>query len=130
MDTETVQTQYGDVSVDVGTCDECGQTIKEDKLYEYVMIVDGEERSGHVCEYCADTGVSSIPLRDQFFAYFEDSIGENALSVFIMLTITLPVMLPALLLDGGVETHAKWVMTGTMIGTVIWTSLTWMIYMM
>ena len=128
MDTETVQTQYGDVSVDVGTCDECGQTMKEDNLYEYVIFDDGKKRTGQVCTYCADTNMTTIPRRDQFFEYFDTVAEDNVLAAFITLSIVFPAVLPAILLEDRIKSDAKWILTGATIGTIFWTHIILMIF--
>lgn len=55
--TKTVQTEYGDVEIDIVKCDSCGIDVRKDEA-KYFKIGD---RHGYACELCERNGPVSFP---------------------------------------------------------------------
>ena len=71
--TKTVQTAYGDVEVELVTCDSCGSEVKSEEAKRFVVgdpeqhndvaisFHPGRSHVGWACEYCRDNGPVEIP---------------------------------------------------------------------
>ena len=70
--TETVQTAYGEASIEVVECDSCGNEVSKDDARVFVtgdrmnersreVKVRGHTRTGYICDYCDDSGPMSFP---------------------------------------------------------------------
>jgi len=57
--TETVQTTYGDVEIDVVDCDSCGNRVAKDDTVEFTI----GDREGRACSHCESEGPVSFPTR-------------------------------------------------------------------
>lgn len=69
-ETKTIQTQYGDVSIDTVECDSCGNTIAKRDAHRFAIHngvpnprFNDADRSGYACDYCASEGPISFPNR-------------------------------------------------------------------
>jgi len=63
-DTETVQTTYGDVEIDVVDCDSCGNRVAKDDTVEFTI----GDREGRACRHCEGEGPVSFPTRSIDYA--------------------------------------------------------------
>ncbi len=59
VQTETVETAYGDVEVELAECDSCGNQVRVEDTVEFTI----GNREGLACEYCRDEGPMSFPER-------------------------------------------------------------------
>ena len=55
--TETVDTRFGQVTVDVVDCDSCEETVKFDDSHDFII----NDKKGHACNICFDTGPLKFP---------------------------------------------------------------------
>ena len=73
--TETIQTAYGETSIEVVECDSCGTEIDKDSAREFLtgdsvtdfggkVKVYGSTQHGYICDYCDDAGPMSYPGSD------------------------------------------------------------------
>jgi hypothetical protein len=62
--TETVETVYGPVDVELVVCDSCEQKIRKQDAHDFQIRRSGHvTRSGHACSACVDEGPISFPDR-------------------------------------------------------------------
>ena len=62
--TETVHTEYGEVSIETVECDSCGNTIAKDDAQDFRM----GDRHGYACSHCVDEGPISFPEKAREWA--------------------------------------------------------------
>ena len=116
VEKETVQTEYGDVEIEVGECDQCGQKVRADKLYEYEIDMGDEVRSGTVCDFCASEPVTEIPSYKRLFV--SDSM-YSIVGGFVMV-VAFPAVVWIVLGDQTIERSDKFFYICSMVGLVVW----------
>ena len=116
VEKETVQTEYGDVEIEVGECDQCGQKVRADKLYEYEIDMEDEVRSGKVCEFCASMPVTNLPLWKRIFVAgsMYEFFGAFATIVGFPLVVWL------FFIDKEIEKEDKLFYIYSLLGLAVW----------
>lgn len=56
---KTVDTPYGETTIEVVECDSCGNTVSKDDTVEFTL----GDRTGRACKHCYDEGPVSFPER-------------------------------------------------------------------
>lgn len=99
--TETVSTKYGEVEVEVVTCDSCGQEIKESEALRFT--VEDDAGSGHyshtinegsICKHCANNPIDYPRTKTvgghlrNMMEILSDSTGNFRFSVVAYLIVT------------------------------------------
>jgi len=81
--TKSIQTAYGETSIEVVECDSCGNEMSKegarvfvtgDRLDEHFgdVKVKGDTKQGYICDYCDDSGPMSYP-GSEFISRLYDS---------------------------------------------------------
>lgn len=92
--TETVETAYGSVDVELAECDSCGNRVRADKTVPFEI----GDREGRACEHCRDEGPMSFPE--------EMGISASPSITFAVYCFLLPVAVAAVA-DAGDESDVK-----------------------
>lgn len=74
MSTKTVQTAYGETTIEVVECDSCGAEVAKDDALEFTL----GEREGRACEHCYDSGPISFPTSATDEGYIQTIISTTA----------------------------------------------------
>ena len=73
MSTKTVQTPYGDTTIEVVECDSCGAEVAKDDALEFTL----GDRTGWACEHCYETGPIGFPEKVIEWAMPKDPKGAS-----------------------------------------------------
>lgn len=57
--TKTVQTEYGEATIETYDCDSCGNTVAYEETVEFTI----GDREGRACSHCDDNGPISFPQK-------------------------------------------------------------------
>jgi len=109
--TETVQTPYGDVEVELVDCDSCGNTVREEDTVEFEIGA----RTGVACEHCRDEGPVSFPERHSF-----DPNAAMVVVFAVFSPLLAVISVPVMEREGDDEVAA---MLGMFVGGVFYTLL-------
>jgi hypothetical protein len=110
--TETIETAYGDVQVELVECDSCGNRVKKEETVPFEI----GDRQGRACEYCEEDGPMSFPERVRLSE--EEPLFTAALMVaFAPLGVALTLLL---LTEDDISDGAP-MAAGMGIGGVLWT---------
>jgi hypothetical protein len=110
VQTETVETAYGDVEVDLAECDSCGNQVRVEDTVEFTI----GDREGLACKYCRDEGPMSFPEKHGV----EIDVGTDFLA---FMTAFSPLLTVFVLADLDEEMDADdAAMAGMFIGGMFW----------
>lgn len=122
--TKTIQTEYGDATIDVYDCDSCGNTVAYEDTVEFTI----GNRDGRACSHCRDEGPLSFPEKVTSWA-FEDPDGYSLILEFIFTPLCIPFTVPCLLDEPTSE--IGWYEKGYVVGalsTLVWTVATLLLW--
>jgi len=74
MSTKTVQTPYGDTTIEVVECDSCGAEVAKDDALEFTL----GDRKGWACEHCYETGPIGFPEKVREWTLPTDVSGRSS----------------------------------------------------
>lgn len=85
----TVNTQFGEATVEIYECDSCGTDV----AYENTVPFTIADREGRACEHCAETGPIGFPQRtiEWVLPRDESTSAEEGLGLFFFAA---PIILP------------------------------------
>jgi len=112
--TKTVQTEYGDVEIDVVECDSCGIDVRKDKAKDFNI----GQREGYACEMCEQNGPVSFP---------ESTVnGFDGIDWFIIANYPVGVLLGVVFVlregSAALTNEGKGFITA-ILGTILWTCI-------
>jgi len=93
-ESHTVQTQYGEATIETYECDSCGNRVAYENTVEFQI----GSREGRACEHCESEGPVSFPERVRDWALPSDASVDNEWNVIPYLVFA-PLFCPALLLS-------------------------------
>ena len=91
-ETQTVQTEYGETSIEVYECDSCGNHVAHKETVRFTL----GDREGRACKHCREAGPISFPEKIQQFALPTDDDKTTGIAVY---TIFGPLLTPAAFID-------------------------------
>jgi len=109
---KTVDTPYGETTIEVVECDSCGNTVSKDDTVEFTL----GDREGRACEHCYDSGPVSFPEGVLKKRDFSRRLGISYILLFPIFLIPT--------LSGSIRGDKKhsYVMLG-IIATLVWVVL-------
>jgi hypothetical protein len=115
----TVNTQYGETTIEVYECDSCGNVVAYENTVEFTL----GNRSGRACEHCAENGPISFPERVVEWSLPANNTERYYNGLFLHLFAS-PLLLPLITIAGFVNGDEFTQGYGTAIITVlVWASL-------
>jgi hypothetical protein len=122
MSTKTVQTPYGDTTIDVVECDSCGAEVAKDDALEFTL----GDRTGWACEHCYDNGPISFPEKVTEWTTPTDASGRNP-AAYIALY---PIFVFFVALDSMYEDNDLFAngYTVGVIATLLWVAVPLLVY--
>lgn len=99
-DTQTVQTEYGEATIETYDCDSCGNTVAYEETVEFTI----GDREGRACSHCDDNGPISFPQNVREWSLPEDPDDYAPPTLFSILIA--PITLPIYCFLGLSEDHA------------------------
>ena len=75
MTEKTIQTEYGETTIEVVECSSCGAEVAKSDAKQFKLGA----RDGWACEHCVDAGPVSFPERARSFGLGVDHEGDSAI---------------------------------------------------
>jgi len=88
--TQTIQTAYGETTIETYECDSCGNTVPYDDTVEFVI----GDREGRACEHCEANGPISVPAKVASI-----SLPNDTISIILWFPVFVPFMYGITLLE-------------------------------
>jgi len=122
MSTKTVQTPYGDTTIEVVECDSCGAEVAKDDALEFTL----GDRTGWACAHCYETGPISFPEKVTEWTTPTDTSGRNPAPYIV----AYPIFVFAITFDAvsnDDDYYANGYTTGV-IATLLWVAVPLLVY--
>ena len=121
---KTVDTPYGETTIEVVECDSCGNTVSKNDTVEFTL----GDRTGRACEHCYDNGPISFPERVTEWALPSDEINGTSHGLLFHIALY-PLDAPIEIVAGftGDDEFAQGYATG-IISTLVWVGIAIGIY--
>lgn len=74
---KTVDTPYGETTIEVVECDSCGNTVSKNDTVEFTL----GDRTGRACEHCYDSGPVSFPEKVTEWTYPSREVNGNTVAL-------------------------------------------------
>jgi len=125
MSTKTVQTPYGDTTIEVVECDSCGAEVAKDDALEFTL----GDRNGWACEHCYDNGPVSFPEKVREWSSPSDEVNRDSYGLLFH-TLLYPLFAPMWILDAFAsnDEFTQGNATG-IISTLVWVGILLSVYM-
>jgi len=124
VDTKTVQTAYGDTTIEVAKCDSCGAEVAKDDVVEFTL----GDRKGWACEHCYETGPINFPEKVTEWTIPKDMFGRSSAPYIVFYPIFVVFMvLDSMFNDTDFFANGY---TAGVIGTLVWVAVPLVVYIM
>jgi len=126
VDTKTVQTAYGDTTIEVVECDSCGAEVAKDDVVKFTL----GDRDGWACEHCYDSGPVGFPEKVTEWSYPSYKNNGNIVALPFH-TMFYPIVAPVHIIDA--FKHNNEFVQGNatgIISTLVWVVISLLVYTM
>jgi len=123
---KTVDTPYGETTIEVVECDSCGNTVSKDDTVEFTL----GDRTGRACEHCYDSGPVSFPEKVIEWTYPSREVDGNTVTLPLH-TMFYPIVAPVHIIYA--FKHNNEFVQGNatgIISTLVWVAVPLVVYIM